>query len=141
MNGFTPLKWLLCTSLLLVVFETQAAESARVGSTHLLSWGGGLILVLGLFFFLVWILRKSGSLPLTRGTQIIQIIGGLSLGMREKLLLVQVGKKQVLLGLTPGRIENLLVLDGDDLVDFPAKEAGQDFATQLQQILSTRHDH
>ncbi len=141
MNRCPFFKYGPCIVAWLVVFDVQAAENSIIGSTHLMNWGGALLLVLGIFFFFLWVLRKSGALPLTRETQVIQIIGGLSLGMREKLILIQVGKKQVLLGLTPGKIERLLVLEGDDVFVAPAKEAGQEFATKLQQILSMRHDH
>ena len=48
------------------------------------------------------------------GTEKMRIVGGLSLGMREKVILLQVGKKQLVLGVTPGRIDALHVLEGDD---------------------------
>ena len=93
------------------------AESKKAGEMvtydHVLSWSLGLLVVLCLFFACLWFMRKMGALP-TSTKQNMKVISGLSLGMREKLVLVQVGDKQLLLGVTSNRIDNLLVLEGDE---------------------------
>jgi flagellar protein FliO/FliZ len=75
-------------------------------------WFLALLIVLGIFLICIWLLRKSGSLALLNKGQ-LSIVAGLSLGMREKLVLVKVGEKQLLLGVTAGRIEKLLELEGE----------------------------
>jgi len=40
-----------------------------------------------------------------------RVISGISLGARERLVLVQVGDKQLLIGVAPGHIQTLYVLD------------------------------
>ncbi len=68
----------------------------------------------------------------------MQVVGGLSLGMREKLVLVQVGKKQLLLAVTPGKVDNLLVLEGEEQLH--QKKQGDheksDFSGKLKQIMA-----
>lgn len=41
----------------------------------------------------------------------LRVVGGLSLGQRERLVVVQAGDEQLLLGVSAGRIERLHVLD------------------------------
>ena len=78
--------------------------------------GSGIIQVtLGLFVVLLiiaaaaWFTRRFGHLQSTSGGA-MRIIGGLHLGTREKLVLVQVGDEQLLLGVAPGRVSALHVL-------------------------------
>lgn len=40
-----------------------------------------------------------------------RVISGISLGAKERIVLVQVGDKQLLIGVAPGRVQTLYVLD------------------------------
>lgn len=84
-----------------------------VSSDDMLHWSVGLLIVLGVFFLCVWGVRKLSGMPVN-GAEKMRVVGGLSLGVREKVILLQLGKKQLVLGVTPGRIEALHVLEGDD---------------------------
>ncbi|MCK5189606.1 MAG: flagellar biosynthetic protein FliO, partial [Methylococcales bacterium] len=64
----------------------------------------------------IFLLRKANKFSVT-GSGKMTVLGGLSLGMREKVILLQVGKKQLILGVTPGRIETLHVLEGEDCLN------------------------
>lgn len=119
-----------------------ARQSADIISyADIFQWMLALLVVLGVFGFLIWLLRKSGSLSFAGKNQ-LSVISGLSLGMREKLVLVKVGEKQILLGVTPGRVDMLLELEGDDrLFQNPQPEnGGQLFAKKLQQVLQGKAD-
>jgi len=57
--------------------------------------------------------------------------------------LLQAGKKQLILGVTPGRIETLLVLEGEDCLQkeeplYTADSMESGFAQKLAQMLKTR---
>jgi flagellar protein FliO/FliZ len=109
-------------------------------SGNILNWSLGLMIVLGVFFLCVWGVRKLNGLTVN-GTEQMRIAGGLSLGMREKVILVQVGKKQLILGVTPGRIETLHVLENDDcLGKTPAADTESGFAQRLMQALKGQSD-
>jgi flagellar protein FliO/FliZ len=78
--------------------------------------GSGIIQVtLGLFVVLLiiaaaaWFTRRFGHFQSTTGGA-MRIIGGLHLGTRERLVVVQVGEEQLLLGVAPGRVSTLHVL-------------------------------
>lgn len=93
----------------------------------------GLLLVIGLIFLLAWLLRRVQQLN-PRGAQVIKIISTQALGPRERLVLVQVGSEQVLLGLSAGRITPLHVLE--EPVHLPdAEPANPEFAQRLMELL------
>lgn len=105
-------------------------------------WGMGLIVVLGVFFLCIWGIRKFSGFT-AGGADKMRVVGGLSLGMREKVVLLQVGKKQLVLGVTPGRIQTLHVLEGDDCLvreDTAAKTAEGAFAQKLMQAIKHSRD-
>ena len=116
--------------------ETKTAVKT-VSYQHVFNWSLGLIIVLLIFFACVWFMRKMGALPIST-KQSMRVVGGISLGMREKLILVQVGEKQLVLGVTPGRINKLLLLEGDEQLLKPSSEKSTegDFANKLKQIMS-----
>ncbi|KJH80984.1 flagellar biosynthetic protein FliO [Pseudomonas sp. KSR10] len=93
----------------------------------------GLLLVIGLIFLLAWLLRRMQQLN-PRGNQAIKLISSHALGPRERLVLVQVGSEQVLLGLSAGRITPLHVLE--EPVHLPdAEPANPEFAQRLMELL------
>ena len=143
-----PLKTMLCWLLLLWFPGGEAMpgtdipkQTARtVASGDIAAWGMGLLIVLSVFFLCVWGVRKLSGLTVS-GAEKMRVIGGLSLGMREKVILLQVGKKQLILGVTPGRIETLHVLEGDDCLikeETVSTVAETGFAQKLLQAMKAR---
>lgn len=127
----------LPASLALVNNELPKHAARTVSSGDVLNWSVGLLVVLAIFFLSVWIMRKSGQLPIG-GVEKMRVLSGLSLGMREKVVLLQVGQKQLVLGVTPGRIETLLVLEDDDrLLTRQSTETGNgnNFSLKLKQAM------
>jgi len=125
--------------------EETGAASAQAGkivsSVNVTQGMLALLLVLAIFFAFVWLLRKSGSLALINRGQLV-IVAGLSLGMREKLVLVKVGEKQLLLGVTAGRIDKLLELEGEQRL-FQNQDRQQEaglFAKKLMQAMQGKSD-
>lgn len=73
----------------------------------------GLVVVIALILGLAWVLRKYGRLPVTNQVE-MKVLGGLSLGTRERAVLVQIEGKRLLLGVAPGRVATLHVMDDDN---------------------------
>ncbi len=95
----------------------------------------GLLLVLGIIFFLAWLLRRVQQAGPAGKGQVIELIGSRALGPRDRLMLVQVGNEQILLGLSPGTITALHVLKEPVPVPSTSEKATPDFAQQLLKIL------
>ncbi|MBL6987858.1 MAG: flagellar biosynthetic protein FliO [Methylobacter sp.] len=113
-----------------------------VSSGDMLHWSVGLLIVLAIFFLCIWGMRKLSGITVNN-TQKMRVVGGLSLGMRERVILLQVGKKQLILGVTPGRIDALHVLEGDDCLNSeppPSMAMDSGFAQKLMQVMKGRSD-
>ncbi|MEX5609940.1 flagellar biosynthetic protein FliO, partial [Pseudomonas protegens] len=94
----------------------------------------GLLLVIGVIFFLAWLLRRVQQAGPAGKGQVIELIGSRALGPRDRLVLVQVGNEQILLGLTPGTVTPLHVLK--EPVQAPsAEQATPEFAQRLMELL------
>lgn len=114
----------------------------NVSSREMFSWFWGLILVLSLFFLCIWLLRRAGSFVPLNSAARMRIMSVVALGMREKVVLLSVGNKQLVLAVTPGRIETLATLEGDAcLVERDSSAVNeQNFAQKLMQVLQGKSD-
>ena len=71
---------------------------------------GSLGAVLVLVLALAW-LAKRLSRARTAQTRGLRLVGGISLGAKERIVLVQVGDQQLLVGVAPGCLRTLHVLE------------------------------
>ncbi|WP_407316753.1 flagellar biosynthetic protein FliO [Pseudomonas sp. nanlin1] len=94
----------------------------------------GLLAVVVLIFALAWLLRRVQQAT-PGGGQVIELIGSRALGPRDRLVLVQVGDEQILLGLSTGRITPLHVLHKPVSVPDKAEQATPEFAQRLMELL------
>lgn len=123
--------------------DIQKQTTRTIAFGDIAMWSIGLLIVLSVFFLCIWGVRKLSGLTVS-GAEKMRVVGGLSLGMREKVILLQVGKTQLILGVTPGRIETLHVLEGNDCLSTEealptAVESG--FAQKLLQAIKARPEH
>lgn len=65
-----------------------------------------LLFIILIIVGLSWLYRKYG-ISYTSGTNTIKVISSLSLGGKEKVVLVQVGCEQILIGVSPGYVRKL----------------------------------
>lgn len=97
------------------------------------AWGMALLAVLAVIALISWFMRKFGGFNKEAVGQ-LQIVSTLPLGTREKIVLLKTGGKQLVLAVTPGKIETLHVLDA---VELPAKmPAEPSFAQKLMQTIA-----
>lgn len=90
----------------------KVAEPSRtaIGAGSVLQMIAGLALVVVLIFALAWAVRRFGHVNVNaRGA--LRVVGALSMGARERVVLIEAGDKQILLGVAPGRVQTLHVLD------------------------------
>nr|WP_189657093.1 flagellar biosynthetic protein FliO [Pseudomonas sp. BW16M2] len=135
-RGITAVGALLVSEAVIAAAVPAAASTAAPGGlgAQLAQTVIGLLLVVGLIFFLAWLLRRmQGSAQ--QGAQVIEVIGTRAIGPRDRLLLVQVGKEQILIGHTPGSIEALHVLAEPVDVPASARQATPEFAQRLLELM------
>ncbi|WDR34594.1 flagellar biosynthetic protein FliO [Pseudomonas serboccidentalis] len=137
---------LLALPLSVLAAEPAATSAAATAATAAPAIGSGvagqltqlvfgLLLVLGLIFFLAWLLRRVQQAGPAGKGQVIELIGSRALGPRDRLMLVQVGNEQILLGLSPGTITALHVLKEPVQVPSTSEKATPEFAQHLLKIL------
>jgi len=126
--------------LLQTVPFTVMAEDAPVkqivdplAGTNIIQMIGGLIFVLILVFAIAWLLRRVGGVSLTGGGA-LKVVGGMSMGSRDRVVLLQVGDEQLLLGVSPGRVQTLHVLEKPIVVEQSTMSTSI-FADKLAEVL------
>ena len=125
-----------CLFIYPVVGFSQGIGSGQpetISTGNLVNMISGLLVVLAIFFFIAYLLKRlSGVGTISRGY--IKIIDALHLGTREKLLLVKVADTYMVLGISSGNINTLHVLDKD--LPEPVEHIGNNFRSHLSEILS-----
>jgi flagellar protein FliO/FliZ len=117
-----------------IALAQSGAPGAGVDAGHALQVLAALGAVLLVLVLLAWALRYL--LRLTPGgvPGAVRVVAAIPLGTRERVLLLQVGQTQLLVGVAPGRIQTLHVLDRPvDLAG--AGDASPGFAPQLARLL------
>ena len=118
-----------------VVPQASSTLSSGVGG-QLLQLVLGLLLVVGLIFTLAWLMRRVQRAG-PAGNQVIELVGSRAMGPRDRLVLVQIGNEQVLLGVSPGSITALHVMK--EPVHVPeTQNATPEFAKRLMEVLGNR---
>jgi flagellar protein FliO/FliZ len=107
---------------LLFSHSLHAAESAQkqlgvgappLGAESLLSTVGGLLLVLAIIIGGAWLVKRYAQLPMG-GKGIVRVVGGASVGTRERVVVVEVENQRLLLGVAPGQVRTLHILQGPE---------------------------
>ncbi|TVP81626.1 MAG: flagellar biosynthetic protein FliO [Thioalkalivibrio sp.] len=98
----------------------------------------GLVLVVAAILVLAFFMRRVGGMQSRLGSE-FRVLGGISLGSRERMLLVQVGGKQLVVGVAPGRVQTLHVLDEPIRTEAPVRgvdaQGESPFARRLRSAL------
>jgi flagellar protein FliO/FliZ len=88
-------------------------EVSPLGMQSLLETAGGLILILLLIFGMAWLFKRHGQLSLG-GKGPVTLLGGISVGPRERVVVVSVEGTRLVLGVAPGQVRSLHVLGRDE---------------------------
>jgi flagellar protein FliO/FliZ len=98
----------LLLPLLSTPLSALATESAQTGvsSSAYLQAALALALIVGLLAGTAWLARKmSGGKGFGQGG--MKIVGGVALGPRERIVLIEIGNEWLVVGIVPGQIRTL----------------------------------
>lgn len=133
-------RYLALALIVLLSNAAFAAEPAPISpSGGLLQIATALLFVLGLVFVAAWLMRRLG--PMNAGNKIpVKIIGGINVGNRERVMVVEVGDQWLILGVTANNINKLGSMPKqDELLNQSAQTAASDpFSTWLKRTLDKR---
>lgn len=115
--------------------EIPSQVSSTLSAAYFFKLALALVLVLVMFMAFAWMMRRfNGYQSTAKGG--LQVITGLNLGTREKLVVIQVGDEQLLLGVTPGKINKLHRLES--AIDDGAAATPSDFSNKLKTVLQKK---
>lgn len=127
------------------IVSAQSSENEVAGGQQLFQVFWGLALVVVLILGLAWVLKWSNRITGFNRKKIITVVSQSPVGVKEKLAVVEVGDKHLLLGLTPNNISLLHTFEKGELsIDEPshhesAVKANQnpalDYSKTFQEVL------
>ena len=94
----------------------------------------GLVVVLALLYGFFWLLRRFG--PTRMAAQgAVKVVGGVMLGPRERLVVVEVRDTWLLVGVAAGTVSTLHTLPKPETTEESPPPAAQPFAGRLADLL------
>lgn len=118
-------KW---ATLLVIPTPALAAPSSQLDLATTL---GSLLLVIGLILFLAWLLKRM-RVPVFGQSNGLSVVKQLPVGTKERVMIIQAGEQQYLIGVTSQSIQLLAQLEQ------PLPQEAQPsspFSNQLMQLL------
>ncbi len=95
-------------------------------------------LVLGVIFALAWLMRRVNPMALAGSQAALRVISGVMVGQRERVVIVEVQGKWLVLGVAAQSVTLLHTLDRpEDLLTTPSVTTGP-FADKLRALLESR---
>jgi flagellar protein FliO/FliZ len=135
------MKSLLAIILALVAGDLNAADNVGSTATSASAFQAilGFAAVLLVMAALAWLLRRFG-LGRAMNNSPVKIVGAVSLGGRERVLVVEAGDQWIVLGVAPGRVNALTTIPRQQIIakGHSAPDTPRFFA-RLQQRLETRN--
>lgn len=137
-------KRLLCAGLYCIALCAQANASSNpeaavntIGSgRHLLSVTLALLGIIALIFTISWFAKRFGQGGFSQN-QHIKILATLPLGTRERIVLIDAGGQQLLLGITATAINTLHVFN-EPIELASTQDKNSDFSRKLMAILQQK---
>lgn len=102
-----------------VPFAQPGAASAPGQGAGMLRVMLALILVLGAVFATAWFVRRMRGLGGTSGAG-MEVLAQMPLGARERAVLIRVCGRKILIGVAPGNVRTLHVLESDASTTAPS---------------------
>lgn len=100
----------------------------------------GLVAVLALMAAIAWLLKRFGLAQSLAGNAVAKVVGGVSVGTRERVMVVEVGEQWIVVGVAPGRVNALATLPRQELAASQEVKAGTPaFATWLRHTMDKRN--
>jgi len=107
-----------------------------IGASNYFQMFFGLLLIVALIFGLAWLIRRINNFQ-GNMNGVLKVLSMISVGQREKVALIQVGNKQLLIGVSSGNVNTLLVLD--DMIESKKSTNEQiSFADRLSAVLKRK---
>ena len=132
--------WLLMMTVPATVLAAEKGGSSSVdifNTAYLFQVFGSLLVVFGCIFGLIFLLKKMNGLP-TNQKAPIRVLGTARVGAREKILLVEAGEQQLLVGVAAGSMRTLHTFDKPIVDSTAIDQKNTDFSSLLGSSFTSR---
>jgi flagellar protein FliO/FliZ len=117
----------------------QATSAAATSAGNFFQVLMGLLVVLGLMAAAAWSLKKFGVSKLAANAT-VKIVGGVSVGNRERVLVVEVGDQWIVVGVAPGQVNALSTMPRQEgAVAVETAPLAKNFSSWLKQTIDKRN--
>ncbi|MBP0596969.1 flagellar biosynthetic protein FliO [Herbaspirillum sp. LeCh32-8] len=118
--------------------QAGAALPSSSGSVFTMLFG--LIAVLALMAGVAWLFKRFGLTQNFSGNAAAKVIGGVSVGTRERVMVIEVGEQWIVVGVAPGRVNALATMPRQELPSHQqAKPGTPAFASWLKHTMDKRN--
>lgn len=115
--------------------ETNAVNVVEpVSTASVLQMTLGLLFVVLVIFLISWMVKRVSGFSVYSNPH-LKVVSGLHVGQKEKILLIQVADKQMLVGVTPYSIRTLHELENVVSDDDTLRKSSNTFSEKLLQAL------
>lgn len=114
---------LALSGLLLSPAVTWAAAEEVSATGSLLRMVLGLALVLGVMIGIAWLMKRMT--PGLKQQSVVRIVGGVSVGSRERVVVVEVAGRWLVLGVAPGQVTSLADLEPGEEIPMAGSTTNQ----------------
>lgn len=130
---------LLVVSLPLQAAETAASPPASSSIFSLLQVLFGLGIVLAAIAATAWLLKRIGP-GQTSAASALRVVGGVAVGPRERVVLVDVGDTRLVIGVAPGHVSTLhqMPRPQDDPAGTVAEPLAGAFQDRLRSLIASK---
>lgn len=128
----------VASALLYLVFSTVVHSQEKATPVHPVGLDSisklllALIVVLGVIFLAAWVFKRLNLMTAFKNPY-FNVLASHSLGARERVVLMTVGDKQILLGVTANNVRTLHVFD--EPIEVVAEPAPVSFADKLATVM------
>ncbi|MFL9923741.1 flagellar biosynthetic protein FliO [Herbaspirillum lusitanum] len=99
----------------------------------------GLIAVLAIMAAIAWLFKRAGLTQGLSGNSAAKIIGGVSVGTRERVMVIEVADQWIVVGVAPGRVNALATMPRQEHAAPANTPVGAGFSSWLKQTMDKRN--
>ncbi|MFL6716480.1 MAG: flagellar biosynthetic protein FliO [Burkholderiaceae bacterium] len=130
----------LCSVTWIATSAHAAEQTGPASAGSLFQVLLGLVVVLGLMAGAAWLVRRLGVSKMVAAST-VKVIGGVSVGSRERILVVEVADQWIVVGVAPGRVNTLSTMAKQEVPAQPDSTGplAQNFSAWLKQTIDKRN--
>lgn len=117
----------------------QAAPAPGISTSSMIQGFLGLLVILALLALAAYLMRRlNGGRPFGGGP--LKLIGGIAVGSRERIIVVEVADTWVVVGIAPGQMRTLHTLPKGELPAGAGPGMTPPFSHWLQQMMTRKNE-